>query len=162
MFYYILHLEHQVFWLRTQKREKYRVTWNKIETPSNNWSEEDSTAKKVELRGPEKEETNQRYGKWDGAMVQNKLEITHHQKKPDGIRGKKEEARGVYTIGGTNMKCGWQREAIQKGLNKINFWSVIYPYDASNKYFRNKRAIAAVAFFRFLHPSELCMTDRKH
>ena len=27
-------------------------------------------------------------------------------KKPDGIRGKKEEARGVYTIGGTNMKCG--------------------------------------------------------
>ena len=27
-------------------------------------------------------------------------------KKPDGIREKKEEARGVYTIGGTNMKCG--------------------------------------------------------
>ena len=26
-------------------------------------------------------------------------------KKPDGIRGK-EEARRVYTAGGTNMKCG--------------------------------------------------------
>ena len=27
-------------------------------------------------------------------------------KKPDGIRGKKEEARGVYTIGGANIRCG--------------------------------------------------------
>ena len=26
-------------------------------------------------------------------------------KKPDGIRGMNEEARGAYTIGGTNMKC---------------------------------------------------------
>ena len=37
-----------------------------------------------------------------------------------------------------------------------------YPYDAGNRYFRNKRAIAAVAFFGFLRPSELCMTDTKH
>ena len=48
-------------------------------------------------------------------------------KKPDGIWGKNEEARGVYTTGGTNMKCGWQRETIQKGLGKINLWPVILP-----------------------------------
>ena len=47
-------------------------------------------------------------------------------KKPDGIRGK-EEARRVYTTGGTNMKCGGERKAIRKGLDKINFGSVILP-----------------------------------
>ena len=48
-------------------------------------------------------------------------------KKPDGIRGMNEEARGAYTIGGTNMKCEWQRQAIRKGVDKINLWSVILP-----------------------------------
>ena len=44
----------------------------------------------------------------------------------------------VYAIGGTNMKRGWQRETIRKGLAKLTFDQASYPYDASGRYFRNK------------------------
>ena len=39
-------------------------------------------------------------------MVQNKLEILPHQRNQMVSEGRMKKPEGVYTIGGTNMKCG--------------------------------------------------------